>query len=146
MNGKEVILLIRGEASGQRQYPGDLARVLNDDYQGQGVALLLHATVTGVRRQGEGLVAGLRQAPNGRAREIPGAGVVAGLGVKPNVGLARTAGLPVGDGILVNQELRAGHPGLDAAGDLARAADERTALQAMLKELVQATRGGQFTG
>jgi NADPH-dependent 2,4-dienoyl-CoA reductase/sulfur reductase-like enzyme len=46
-------------------------------------------------------------------------GVVAGLGIEPNTGLARAAGLEVGDGIVVDEFLRTSHPDIYAAGDVA---------------------------
>lgn len=45
--------------------------------------------------------------------------VVAGVGVRPRVGLAKAAGLPLDDGIVVDAERRAA-PGILAAGDVAR--------------------------
>jgi NADPH-dependent 2,4-dienoyl-CoA reductase/sulfur reductase-like enzyme len=44
---------------------------------------------------------------------------VAGLGIEPNTPLARAAGLEVRDGIVVDEMLRAGHPDVYAAGDVA---------------------------
>jgi NADPH-dependent 2,4-dienoyl-CoA reductase/sulfur reductase-like enzyme len=46
--------------------------------------------------------------------------VVAGLGIVPDTDLARTAGLTVDDGILVDARLRTSHPDVFAAGDVAR--------------------------
>ncbi|WP_240197639.1 NAD(P)/FAD-dependent oxidoreductase [Nonomuraea lactucae] len=45
--------------------------------------------------------------------------VVAGVGAAPEVGLAREAGLDVGQGILTDASLRASHPDVYAAGDVA---------------------------
>jgi NADPH-dependent 2,4-dienoyl-CoA reductase/sulfur reductase-like enzyme len=47
------------------------------------------------------------------------AGVVAGIGIQPNVELAQTAGLEVGNGIVVDESLRTCHPDIYAAGDVA---------------------------
>jgi 3-phenylpropionate/trans-cinnamate dioxygenase ferredoxin reductase component len=46
--------------------------------------------------------------------------VVIGVGVRPDTGLAEQAGLPVDDGVLVDQQLRAAE-GVFAAGDVANA-------------------------
>ena len=46
--------------------------------------------------------------------------VVIGVGVRPDTGLAEEAGLPVDDGVLVDQQLRAAE-GVFAAGDVANA-------------------------
>ncbi|MEV4108542.1 FAD-dependent oxidoreductase [Nonomuraea sp. NPDC049695] len=45
--------------------------------------------------------------------------VVAGIGAVPEVGLAREAGLDVGQGILTDAALRTSHPDVFAAGDVA---------------------------
>jgi 3-phenylpropionate/trans-cinnamate dioxygenase ferredoxin reductase component len=47
--------------------------------------------------------------------------VVLGVGVTPAVALAATAGLAVGDGVLVDELLRASEPDVYAAGDVANA-------------------------
>ena len=49
--------------------------------------------------------------------------LVVGKGVTANMGLAREAGLPVGDGILINEYCRTGHPDIYAAGDAAEGKD-----------------------
>jgi 3-phenylpropionate/trans-cinnamate dioxygenase ferredoxin reductase subunit len=45
--------------------------------------------------------------------------VVVGVGVQPDVELAGSAGLSVGNGIVVDRELRSSHPAIFAAGDVA---------------------------
>ena len=45
--------------------------------------------------------------------------VVVGIGVQPEVGLAREAGLAVGDGVLVDATLRTSDPEIFAVGDIA---------------------------
>jgi 3-phenylpropionate/trans-cinnamate dioxygenase ferredoxin reductase component len=47
--------------------------------------------------------------------------VVVGVGVAPNVDLARAAGLPVDDGVLVDASLRTSDPDVFAVGDVANA-------------------------
>ncbi len=62
-----------------------------------------------------GRVTGVRTA----ARALPADLVILGLGVEPNSGLARDAGIPVGDsgGIAVDDHVRTGIDGIYAAGD-----------------------------
>jgi NADPH-dependent 2,4-dienoyl-CoA reductase/sulfur reductase-like enzyme len=54
-------------------------------------------------------------------RAIDCAAVVVGVGVVPRTALAEAAGLAVGDGVLVDANLRASAPGVYAAGDVASA-------------------------
>jgi NADPH-dependent 2,4-dienoyl-CoA reductase/sulfur reductase-like enzyme len=44
---------------------------------------------------------------------------VAGIGIRPNIELAGAAGLKVGDGIIVNEQLQTSHPDIYAVGDVA---------------------------
>ena len=62
-----------------------------------------------------GRVTGVRTAD----RALPAELVILGLGVEPNSGLARDAGIPVGDsgGIAVDDHVRTGIDGIYAAGD-----------------------------
>jgi 3-phenylpropionate/trans-cinnamate dioxygenase ferredoxin reductase component len=53
--------------------------------------------------------------------EIPSDIVIAGVGVAPNTELAERAGLPVDNGVLVDQALRTDDPDVYAAGDVANA-------------------------
>lgn len=78
-------------------------------------------------RTGSG-VAALRPLSDGRTAVVDDAGavheadvVVAGVGAQPNVSLAERAGLIVDDGISVDAALRASHPDVFAAGDVANA-------------------------
>jgi len=50
---------------------------------------------------------------------VPADLVVVGIGVQPEVGLAREAGLAVGDGVLVDARLRTSDPEIFAVGDIA---------------------------
>lgn len=114
MNGKDVVLLFPGECIGARIYPRDLALFLNNFYREKGVDVQPGQRVAGVAAEGA----------KTRVRTESGLdvlvdGVIAGLGIEPNVALARAARLEVGDGIVVDELLRAGHPSVYAAGDVA---------------------------
>jgi NAD(P)H-nitrite reductase large subunit len=58
-------------------------------------------------------------------KEIPAAFVIAGVGVRPREDLARASGLEVDDGIVVDAQQRTSHPGVWAAGDVARHGNTR---------------------
>jgi 3-phenylpropionate/trans-cinnamate dioxygenase ferredoxin reductase subunit len=70
----------------------------------------LHGDVTGR----------VREAELDGAERVRADVVVMGVGVLPRTGLAADAGLPVGDGVLVDATLRAGDPAVHAIGDCAR--------------------------
>jgi NADPH-dependent 2,4-dienoyl-CoA reductase/sulfur reductase-like enzyme len=46
-------------------------------------------------------------------------GVIAGIGIQPNVELAQSAGIKVGNGIVVDESLHTSQPDIFAAGDVA---------------------------
>lgn len=114
MNQKEVVMLFPGKGIGSRVFPQNLSEFLNNYYRQKGVEVLPGETASGLSSQGEG-----RLLRTNAGREIMVDGVVAGLGIQPDVGLAEKSGLKVDDGIVVDECLRASHPNVFAAGDVA---------------------------
>lgn len=115
MNGKRVTMTFLEEGIGGRLFPVGLARFLNDYYRERGVEVLPGQSVRGIERVGERYVV-----HTDGGHRIDSDAVVAGLGIRPATELAEGTGLPVEDGILVDEFLRAGHPDVYAAGDVAR--------------------------
>jgi 3-phenylpropionate/trans-cinnamate dioxygenase ferredoxin reductase subunit len=117
-NGTEVVMIFPEPAIGGRLFPADLAFSLNDSYRERGVEVLAGTTVVDVETRGDQSVVQLRTASGGE-REILVDGLVAGIGTEPNVELARSSGLTVEDGIVVDRFLRTNQPDVYAAGDVA---------------------------
>jgi 3-phenylpropionate/trans-cinnamate dioxygenase ferredoxin reductase component len=114
MQEREVTMIVRDQGIGARVYPADLSHWLVGYYRQKGVTVRL------------GEEAGRIESRDGRFRVHAGKGepltvdtVVAGLGIEPDVGLARDAGLTLGDGIEVDRQLRTSRPEVYAAGDVA---------------------------
>jgi 3-phenylpropionate/trans-cinnamate dioxygenase ferredoxin reductase subunit len=92
----------------------ELGAVYRDIHADHGVHLRLGTGVTAF--EGAGAVERVRLS-DGSAVDCDF--VVVGVGVRPRVELAQRAGLAVGDGILVDERLETGVPGVFAAGDVA---------------------------
>jgi 3-phenylpropionate/trans-cinnamate dioxygenase ferredoxin reductase subunit len=117
-NGKEVVIVVPEEGIGARLFPRDLALALNEFYRAKGVDVRTLARVTDLQREGEKLTLHIQKA-DGVSERIPVDGVVAGLGIKPSTELAEHAGLAVDNGVVVDEQLRASHAEVWAAGDVA---------------------------
>jgi NADPH-dependent 2,4-dienoyl-CoA reductase/sulfur reductase-like enzyme len=118
-NGNEVVLLFPEAGIGARLFPPELSAYLNALYRLRGVDVRAGTAVADIVERGDRLRVATRHIDSGLTREIEVDGVVAGIGARPNVDLALAAGLPVDDGIVVDEYLRAGHPDVFAAGDVA---------------------------
>lgn len=114
MQGKQVTMIMRGTTIGEHVYPAELAQFLNDTYRNKGVELLSADEVASIEKKESEIEVRTR---NGRIMRVDG--VVAGLGIRPNVELAESAGLRVGNGIIVDEQLRTTAPDIYAAGDVA---------------------------
>jgi 3-phenylpropionate/trans-cinnamate dioxygenase ferredoxin reductase subunit len=114
--GADVVLVDPG--------PVPLRRVLGEEIGGMFGGL--HADNGVVLRTGRGVVA--LRGP-GRVEQVvlddgevePADLVVVGIGVTPRVDLAVAAGVPVDDGVVVDERLASSVPGVYAAGDVASA-------------------------
>jgi 3-phenylpropionate/trans-cinnamate dioxygenase ferredoxin reductase subunit len=114
INHKSVTMIFPDESIGARVYPPALSRFLNTYYQSKGIKLYTHENVTGIeKRDSQYMVR------TSGGKELKADGVVAGIGIQPNQELAGSAGLDVGNGILVDEFLLTKNPDIYAAGDVA---------------------------
>jgi len=114
LTGKKVTMLFPAEGIGAHVYPRELSLYLNSFFREKGVEVLTGVDVKDLKkREGSYLLV------TDQGHEVSVEGVIAGIGIVPNVELARTAGLHVGNGILVDEMLRTDDPDIFAAGDVA---------------------------
>lgn len=113
MNGKQVVMLFPEEGICSRLFPRELSQFVTDYYRSKNVDVRTgELAVDLVEGNGAALV-------TRRGRTIPADGVVAGIGIVPGTELAQSAGLPVENGIVVDDRLRTSHRDIYAAGDVA---------------------------
>ncbi|HEX5165930.1 MAG TPA: FAD/NAD(P)-binding oxidoreductase [Thermomicrobiales bacterium] len=119
MTDTEVVMVFPDSSIGSRAYPADLAAFVTDYYREKGVTVLAERQATGLERSGPQLSLHVAGENGEQSETVAVDGVVAGIGIQPNVDLAERAGLPVDNGIVVDEFLRAGAPDIYAAGDVA---------------------------
>ncbi len=78
--------------------------------------------------------------------DLPCDFAVVGVGVRPNVGLAESAGLPVENGIVVDEQMRTADPDIYAAGDVANYFDPTFGLRRRVEHWGHAEYSGQVAG
>jgi 3-phenylpropionate/trans-cinnamate dioxygenase ferredoxin reductase subunit len=114
--GLEVSVVEPSTVPLERVLGTEVGAVYRDIHADHGVRMLMG---TGVEAfEGDTAVERVRTS-DGRLLECDF--VVVGVGVQPRTELAAQAGIAVGDGILVDEHLRTGAPGVFAAGDVAHA-------------------------
>jgi 3-phenylpropionate/trans-cinnamate dioxygenase ferredoxin reductase component len=103
--GREVTMVFPEPGIGWRTFPAELSGFVTEYYESQGVRVLSETLVESVEE--------MRQTVGASA-------VVAGLGIAPRTALAEEAGLPIDDGIVVDDHGRVpGFGNVFAAGDVA---------------------------
>ena len=123
--GLEVTVLHLAGHLMERQLDAAAGGVLARTLARLGISVRLHAQVTALRTAA-GAVTGVELAAPGGGTEVVGADlVVLSCGVRPEVTLARDAGLAVGRGVIVDDELRSvADPSVRAIGECSEHRDE----------------------
>jgi len=116
MNDRPVTIVFPEPGVCARIFPDELSAAVTDHYRERGVEVLAGASVTGIERSGD-----VTRVQLGDGQVLEADAVVAGLGIEPNAELAADAGLPVENGIVVDELGRvAERDDVFAAGDVAR--------------------------
>jgi 3-phenylpropionate/trans-cinnamate dioxygenase ferredoxin reductase subunit len=114
--GCDVTILEMAQLPLERVLGAELGAIYRDIHTDHGVRFIGGAAVEAI--EGDGSVAAVRLAGD---RRIEADFVVVGVGVEPRAELAEAAGIPTDNGILVDEHLQTGAPGIFAAGDVANA-------------------------
>jgi 3-phenylpropionate/trans-cinnamate dioxygenase ferredoxin reductase subunit len=119
MSGARVVMIFPDPTICSRVFPGDLGEFMNDVYREKGIELLTEESVQEVEETGVELSIEIQSRRTSAKSKLAVDAMVAGIGIRPNAGLAEAAGLKVGDGIEVDEQLRTSAPEIYAAGDVA---------------------------
>ena len=114
MNGKNVTLVFPDNGIGARVYPKGLSAFLLNYFSEKGVKVQPGDSVVSVGKSDSGYTVETKS-----GKKIAAGAVVAGIGIMPNDALAKTAGLAVDNGIIVDAFLRTTDHAIYAAGDVA---------------------------
>ncbi len=114
MNGKDVTMIFPESGIGALRYPRDLSDFLTDYYRDKGVKVQAGRSVKDIQARGKQFAV-----TTDDKQELVVDCVVAGIGIEPDVALARSAGLDIDNGIVVDESLRTSAADVYAAGDVA---------------------------
>lgn len=113
--GMAVTIVEAAERPLMRLLPEGLARWLSSAHRAAGVRILCGRRIVRAERTNSEVLVDLDDGVRIRADEI-----LVAIGAAPNDGIARTAGLTVDDGIVVNARGETSDPDISAVGDVAR--------------------------
>jgi len=113
-DNKKVSLLFPEASVGARVFPPDLSQFVTGLFRQNEVDLLSGETLANVESQADGYLLTTKS-----GRQLRAEGVIAGLGITPNIELAAAAGLALGNGVRVDEQLCTSQADIYAAGDVA---------------------------
>jgi len=132
------------EAAEQLLPPFDpeMARYAREPLEAKSIALSLGDPVSGIEKQPDGSLAVTTQ----KGHSITGDLVVLAIGVRPEVGLAREAGLEIGErgGIRVDDRMATSDPNIWAVGDAVEVRDRITGAWSLVPLAGPANRQGRI--
>lgn len=112
--GCRVTMIFPGHGIGSHIYPLEISEYLTFYLQENGVNIL-----SGQRPQELQKEDSRFRLVTDRGNTVTADAVIAGIGIDPNVSLAKSLGLMVDNGIVVDERLRTNQPDIFAAGDVA---------------------------
>lgn len=112
INQLDVTMIFPSALLCDRVFPDYLARAVQQRFRDKGVNILAADKPVSFSKSGDQFVTRTE-----RGATITSDIVIVGVGVIPELELARSGGLAVGNGIVVNEYLETSHPDIFAAGD-----------------------------
>jgi 3-phenylpropionate/trans-cinnamate dioxygenase ferredoxin reductase subunit len=112
INKLDVTMIFPGTLLCDRVFPDYLGRAMQRRYVEKGVRVLASDKTVSFSKNGARFIT-----RTGKGEEIEFDLVIVGVGVTPEIELAKSGGLEVGNGIVVNEYLETSSPDIYAAGD-----------------------------
>jgi len=114
VNSCKVTMMFPDNGISTRIYPPRLSEFLNGYFRVKGVEVLTGEKVRALEKTGARFTVTTES-----GKTLSADAVVAGIGIEPDVSLAKSLGLKIDNGIVVDEQLRAAPPDIFAAGDVA---------------------------
>lgn len=111
-NGVAVTMIFPSPYFCRRVFPEPLGRAVQEEYRRRKVTVLAGDKPVGISRQGDKF-----HTQTANAKSVESDMVIVGVGIEPETALAASAGLTIGNGIVVNEFLQTSNPDIYAAGD-----------------------------
>ena len=136
-----VTMLVKEDFLVEHIFPRTLAESIQKDYIRRGVNILADDTAVSIKKEGKEIVTLTK---NGQ--EIISDIIVAGIGIEPETQLAKSAGLKIDNGIVVNEFLQSSSPDIYAAGDNANFPYQALDRRMRVEHWDNAVNQGKFAG
>lgn len=114
INNKSVTMILPEKNICERVFPQNLSGFITTYYTSKGVTVLANTSVASIEKRGA-----MFYVKTNTGKELQADGVIAGIGIEPDVELARSAGIKVENGIVVNEFLKTSGDNIFAASDVA---------------------------
>ena len=112
--GVETVMVVRDDRVFKKIFTPEMSHAFETYFAARGVRFIKQSEVKEARGEGR-----LTSVVLGDGRTLDCDLMVAGIGVQPLTRVAAESGIDVADGVLVNEYLETGVPGIYAAGDVA---------------------------
>jgi len=139
--GKKVTVLFNGKSMLETIFPSDLSAFVTDYYRQKGITFLTEDEPVNFSEHGNRV-----KVTTKAGREVETGYVIAGIGIDPETELAKSAGLLVDKGVVVDKYLKTSKPEIFAAGDLARFPCEALGESVRLEHWDNASAQGKCAG
>lgn len=140
-SGREITLVIGSGQPLSQNVDGDCSRFITRHIEKSGLSILFHTRVRQIVPDNNKLALYLN---TDKVVRVDAA--IVGKGVRPSIDLAKTAGINVNRGIVVDEKMQTCRPGIYAAGDVAEGFNTATGEAQVIATWINACAQGKTAG